>query len=139
MLKRYSIVNRLEGITLAFSSLYQIGDSQNINAKSMAYAVQREQEFFLTSEGTFNSRVFQAPIMLPLIEPAVRVRRLNLCPIKISTMNIRFTSFSSIVHIGNTSNVYMEARVKNIRQLKGPLEAPIEEEPETFESAEEIE
>ena len=133
MFKRYSIVNKLEGVTLAFSSVYQIGDSENVFAQSRAYAVQREKEFFLTSEGSFDSRVFQAPIVLPSIDPTVRVNRLNLCPIKVNNMNIGFTSFSSVIHIGNTSRVYMETRVKNIRQL----EKQNGEEPKTIESIEE--
>ncbi|MGM0753410.1 MAG: spore germination protein GerPE [Bacillota bacterium] len=130
MLKRYSIVDSLEGITLAFSSLYQLGDSQNIYAVSKAYAVQREREFFLTSEGSFDSPVFTGPIDLPRINPNVKVNRLNLCPIKVNNMYIRATSFSSIIHIGNTSNVYMEGRVKNIRQLEKDTE------PLTFETIE---
>ncbi|MFC7784756.1 MULTISPECIES: spore germination protein GerPE [unclassified Rossellomorea] len=132
MLKRYSIVNHLEGITLAFSSLYQLGDSQNIYAVSKAFAVQREREFFLTSEGSFDSSVFTGPIDLPRINPDIRVNRLNLCPIKVNNMYIRATSFSSIIHVGNTSNVYMEARVKNIRQLEKEKDT----EPLTFETIE---
>lgn len=130
MFKRYSIVNKLDGITLSFSSLYQVGDSQNINAVSFAYAVQREKEFFLTSEGSFDSRVFQAPLERPSIDPAVRVSRLNLCPIKVDQIFVRATAFSSIVHVGNTSNVAMESRVKHIRQL----ESKIDEDPQTFET-----
>ncbi|MGM0841127.1 MAG: spore germination protein GerPE [Bacillota bacterium] len=130
MFKRYSIVNKLDGITLSFSSLYQVGDSQNINAVSFAYAVQREKEFFLTSEGSFDSRVFQAPLEKPSIDTAVRVSRLNLCPIKVDQVYIRATAFSSIVHVGNTSNVAMESRVKHIRQL----ESKIDEDPQTFET-----
>ncbi|MCR8849666.1 spore germination protein GerPE [Rossellomorea sp. SC111] len=118
MFKRYSIVNKLDGITLSFSSLYQIGDSQNINAVSFAYAVQREKEFFLTSEGSFDSSVFQGPLTKPPVDPTVRVSRLNLCPIKVDQVFIKATAFSSIIHIGNTSNVAMESRVKHIRQLE---------------------
>ncbi|MCA1062000.1 spore germination protein GerPE [Rossellomorea sp. AcN35-11] len=128
MLKRYSIVNDLEGVTLAFSSVYQIGDSQNIYAQSKAFAVQREKEFFLSSEGSFDSDVFQKPITLPAINPQVSVNRLNLCPIKVNNMFIRATSASSVIHIGNTRNVYMEARVKNIRQLENGSA------PQTFET-----
>ncbi|MEI2663559.1 spore germination protein GerPE [Rossellomorea sp. LJF3] len=130
MFKRYSIVNKLDGITLSFSSLYQLGDSQNINAVSFAYAVQREKEFFLTSEGSFDSSVFQGPLKKPPVDPTVRVNRLNLCPIKVDQVFIKATAFSSIVHIGNTSNVAMEARVKHIRQL----ESKKREEQENFET-----
>ncbi|WP_226676730.1 spore germination protein GerPE [Rossellomorea aquimaris] len=134
MLKRYSIVNELEGITLAFSSVYQIGDSQNIYAQSKAYAVQREKELFYTSEGSFDSDVFLNPIELPPINPEIGVSRLNLCPIKVNTMYIRATSAASIIHIGNTSNVYMEARVKNIRQLENKEGEEPSETVETIES-----
>ncbi|QHE60951.1 spore germination protein GerPE [Rossellomorea vietnamensis] len=130
MFKRYSIVNKLDGITLSFSSLYQLGDSENINALSFAYAVQREKEFFLTSEGSFDSDVFQGPLKTPPIDPTVRVNRLNLCPIKVDQIFVKATAFSSIIHIGNTSNVAMEARVKHIRQL----EPKKHEETENFET-----
>ncbi|OXS57067.1 spore germination protein PE [Bacillus sp. V-88] len=131
MFKRYSIVNKLDGITLSFSSLYQLGDSQNINALSFAYAVQREKEFFLTSEGSFDSSVFQGSLKKPPFNPAVRVNRLNLCPIKVDQVFIKATAFSSIIHIGNTSNVAMEARVKHIRQLEAKKH---EEDLENFET-----
>lgn len=130
MFMRYSIVNKLDGITLSFSSLYQLGDSENINALSFAYAVQREKEFFLTSEGSFDSDVFQGPLKKPPIDPTVRVNRLNLCPIKVDQIFVKATAFSSIIHIGNTSNVAMEARVKHIRQL----EPKKHEETENFET-----
>ncbi|CAN7468893.1 spore germination protein GerPE [Rossellomorea sp. LjRoot5] len=126
MFKRYSIVNKLDGITLSFSSLYQIGDSQNINAVSFAYAVQREKEFFLTSEGSFDSSVFQGPLTKPPVDPTVRVSRLNLCPIKVDQVFVKATAFSSIVHIGNTSNAAMEARVKHIRQLESKKHEDLE-------------
>ncbi|MCA1056415.1 spore germination protein GerPE [Rossellomorea aquimaris] len=127
MLKRYSIVNELSGVTLSFSSVYQLGDSQNIFSTTKAFAVQREKEFFLSSEGRFDSDVFNKPIELPPPNPRVTVNRLNLAPIKVNCLKIRATAFSSIVHIGNTCNVYMDSRVKNVRQLEGEAEYTEEE------------
>lgn len=127
MLKRYSIVNELSGITLSFSSIYQLGDSQNIFSTTKAFAVQREKEFFLSSEGRFEAEVFNEVIELPVINPGISVNRLNLSPIKVNCMDIRATAFSSLVHIGNTSNVYMESRVKHIRQLEDDAEYGEEE------------
>ncbi|KON92422.1 hypothetical protein AF331_08250 [Rossellomorea marisflavi] len=118
MTMRYSIVNQLEGITLAFSSFYQLGDTRNIDSVSWAYAVQREKEFFLSSEGSYGYRVFQSPIQKAPIDPRVNVSRLNLCPIKVNRLFVKATAFSSIIHVGNVSLVSMDARVKHIRQLE---------------------
>ncbi|WP_370295958.1 spore germination protein GerPE [Rossellomorea marisflavi] len=119
---RYSIVNQLEGITLAFSSFYQIGDSRNIDAVSWAYAVQREKEFYLSSEGSYDYRVFQAPLQKAPIDPRIKVSRLSLCPIKVDRLFVKATAFSSIVHIGNVSLASMEGRIKHIRQLEDAKE-----------------
>jgi spore germination protein PE len=135
MLKRYSIVNELSGITLSFSSVYQLGDSQTIFSTTKAFAVQREKEFFLSSEGRFDSEVFNEPIELPPVKRGISVSRLNLSPIKVNCMEVRATAFSSIVHIGNTCNVYMDSRVKHIRQLESDTEYSEEE----IEKVEELE
>lgn len=135
MFKRYSIVNELSGITLSFSSVYQLGDSQSIFSTTKAFAVQREKEFFLGSEGHFDADVFNIDIELPPIKRGISVSRLNLSPIKVNCMEIRATAFSSIVHIGNTCDVYMSSRVKNIRQLEGDIEYGEEE----IEKIEEVE
>jgi spore germination protein PE len=127
MLKRCSIVNELSGITLSFSSVYQLGDSQTILSTTKAYAVQREKEFFLSSEGTFDSDVFNKTVELPPINRNVIVNRMNLSPIRVNCMKVQATAFSSIIHIGNTCNVYMDSRVKNIRQLEGDAEYSEEE------------
>jgi spore germination protein PE len=127
MLKRYSIVNELSGITLSFSSVYQLGDSQTIFSTTKAFAVQREKEFFLSSEGRFEAEVFNESIELPPANPGISVSRLNLSPIKVNCMKVDATAFSSIVHIGNTCNVYMDSRVKHIRQLESDTEYSEEE------------
>ncbi|OIU72554.1 spore germination protein GerPE [Rossellomorea aquimaris] len=128
MFKRYSMVNELRGETLSFSSVYQLGDSQSIFSTTKAFAVQREREFFLGSEGRFDAEVFNQLVELPPINPRISVSRLNLSPIKVNCMHVLATAFSSVVHIGNTCNVYMDSRVKHVRQLKGDAEYSEEEE-----------
>jgi spore germination protein PE len=127
MLKRCSLVNELSGISLSFSSVYQLGDSQTIFSTTKALAVQREKEYFLGSEGSFDSDVFNKTVELPPVESNVIVNRMNLSPIKVNCMKVQATAFSSIIHIGNTCNVYMDSRVKHIRQLEGDAEYSEEE------------
>lgn len=97
----------------------QIGDSQIINALSRALAVQREAEVFFTSEGDFSMYpIFSEPIPLPLIDEKIVFQKFDLSPtINVAHIKVKGLAASSIFHIGNSNNVYMEARVKHIRQL----------------------
>ncbi len=116
---RYSMVNNIRMTTIAFSSVFEIGDSNAITGYSRVFAVQRETELFYASEGHFTDPVFVNPIPLPPINPNISLDRINISPfIKVNNVDIKGASASSVVHIGNTKNVYMEARVKNIRQLE---------------------
>jgi spore germination protein PE len=116
---RYSIVNDIKLRTLSFSAVLEIGDSTEITTSQKAFAVQREREIFFSSEGDFSQYpIFSEPIPLPQPPSPVRITKLDERPIVVNTINIIGSSFSSVVHIGQTCNVYMESRVKNIRQLK---------------------
>ncbi|WP_456271856.1 spore germination protein GerPE [Bacillus sp. AK031] len=118
MSHRYSIVNDMKVRTLSFSSVLEIGDSDWINSETKAFAVQRERELFFSSEGDFSQYpIYHEPIPLPSLPETVRVSTIDERPIKVNKINITGISFSSVVQIGQTCNVYMESRVKNIRQL----------------------
>ncbi|MFD2681290.1 spore germination protein GerPE [Bacillus seohaeanensis] len=118
MFKRHSIVDGFKLRTLSFSSVLEFGDSNTISALSKVYAVQREKELFYTSEGNFSGEVFTSPIPLPPVQPTVAISKINQAPIRVGTIDIIGISSASVVQIGNTKSAYLEARVKNIRQLK---------------------
>lgn len=119
MLQRVSNVNRVDVMVASFSSIIQLGDSCIINGFSRALAVQREAEIFFGNEGNPSSfSVTNKPIPLPQINEALSFRAHNTNPlIKVNHIDIIGVSNASTLHVGNTKNVSLEARVKHIRQL----------------------
>lgn len=120
MLSRSSRVQNLKIKTVSISSVTQIGDSTIINSLSRALAVQREAEIFYNYEGDYSLfPIFSEPIPLPPIAmDEVLFHKTDLIPcIHVPQINITGVSAASVVHIGNSNHVYMESRVKHIRQL----------------------
>jgi spore germination protein PE len=101
----------------SFSSILQLGDSCIINGFSRALAVQREAEIFFGNEGNMSSySITTKPIPFLPINEALYFTAHNTNPlIKVQNMDIIGFSNSSILHVGNTKNVSLEARVKHIR------------------------
>jgi spore germination protein PE len=133
MLKRTSYVDSLKVDSLQFSSIIQLGDSSYIQGGNRALAVQREEEIFFGQEGDFNQHpVFSQPLpfapfterfaMETIHEPTARI--------KVGNIDILGVSSSSLVHIGSSKCVQMEARVKHIRHL-------LDVSPEDYPQAEE--
>jgi spore germination protein PE len=119
MLQRSSVVNTINIETVSFSSIVQLGDSQIINGFSRAIAVQREAEVFFAKEGEFSSYpIFSKEIPLPPITEPINFSSWSSKPlIKVNQVAIIGISSSSVLHVGNSETVSMEARVKHIRQL----------------------
>ncbi|MBT2697072.1 spore germination protein GerPE [Bacillus sp. ISL-40] len=119
MLQRTSCVDTINIKIASFSSTVQLGDSCIINGLSRALAVQREADVFYGNEGNLSSyRVFSEPIpFLPIDEPFSYSRQNPNPLIKVSKIDIIGISSSSLLHVGNSRHVSMEARVKHIRQL----------------------
>ncbi|MBT2640620.1 spore germination protein GerPE [Bacillus sp. ISL-41] len=120
MLQRTTCVDHIKIDSVSFSSIFQIGDSQQIQALSRALAVQREAEIFFDNEGNYDAfPVFSEAIPFqPAEEESVNFSSQNLNPVlKVRNIDILGTSSSSVVHLGNSHNISMEARVKHIRQL----------------------
>jgi spore germination protein PE len=119
MLSRLSKVNQLRITSVSNSSITQIGDSNQIHASSKALAVQREAEVFYDYEGDFSLfPIFSEPIPFSPLDGNVSFNKIDLLPcIKVPYISIVGVSSSSIIHIGNSKNVYMESRVKHIRQI----------------------
>jgi spore germination protein PE len=119
MLQRSSIVNTVKVNSASFASTIQLGDSRMINGFSRALAVQREADVFFAKEGNFsNYHTFKEPIpFLPITEKMSLTTHNSFPLIKVNTISILAMSSSAILHVGNSENVSLEARVKHIRQL----------------------
>lgn len=119
VLQRIASVDQIKIDSVIFSSVFQIGDSQQIQAFSRALAVQREREIFFDNEGNFASYpIFSEPIPFQSEIETVYSSTHNLNPvINVRSIDILGVSSSSIIHIGNSCDISMEARVKHIRQL----------------------
>ncbi|UQD51366.1 spore germination protein GerPE [Bacillus methanolicus] len=119
MFQRTSYVDQIQINTISFSSSLQIGDSSIINGFSRALAVQRETEIFYSNEGNFfEYKVFSRPIPFLPVQEQFSYETFNHHPIiKVGKIDIIGISSSSLLHVGNSKNISMEARVKHIRQL----------------------
>ncbi|WP_041967412.1 spore germination protein GerPE [Mesobacillus selenatarsenatis] len=119
MLQRITCVDHIKIDSVSFSSIFQIGDSEQILAVSRALAVQREAEIFFDNEGNFDAfPVFSEAIPFQPPDEEIIFSTHNLNPVlKVRNIDILGASSSSIVHLGNSRNIAMEARVKHIRQL----------------------
>ncbi len=119
MLERSSVVNSIKVNSASFASIIQLGDSRMVNGFSRALAVQREADVFFSKEGNFSSyRSFSEPIpFLPITEKMSLSTHNSLPLIKVNTISILAMSSCAILHVGNSENVSLEARVKHIRQL----------------------
>jgi spore germination protein PE len=119
MLQRSSYVDNIAVKIVSFSSILQLGDSCIINGLSRALAVQRESEIFLGNEGNFNAySIFSEPIPFAPVNEPFTFRTHNPKPlIKVQKIDVIGFSSSSILHVGNSKHISMEARVKHIRQL----------------------
>lgn len=119
MLSRTSIVDYFKVDTLIISSVLEIGDSTYIHGFSRALAVHRETDTFLGSEGNYLAyKAFTQGIPIVPIEEVVSMQTINFKPaIKVHHIDINGISAASVVHIGSSRHISMEARVKHIRQL----------------------
>ncbi|QAV26018.1 spore germination protein GerPE [Neobacillus thermocopriae] len=120
-MSRLSVVHLLRTNAVSFSSVVQIGDSQEIRLPARVLAVQRQLEYVDSREFPLAFPIFTKPIPTPPIdaEPLCR-HTLHDCPlIAVHSMRIIGVSSTSVVHIGSTKTVEANSRVKHIRQLEG--------------------
>ncbi|WP_316571138.1 spore germination protein GerPE [Neobacillus sp. YIM B06451] len=119
MLQRISKVDSIFVKSALFSSTILIGDAMRIFGNSRALAVQREAEIFFDEEGDFAQfKVFSEPIPLPPIYEPILIDTFQLNPvIKVGTIDVKGLSAASIIQVGSTPYISMEARIHHIRQL----------------------
>lgn len=119
MLGRLSKVDHINVTIMSYSSILQIGDSQIVNGFSRAPAVQREAEIFYGNEGNLpDFRAIVKPIPLPPITEDITYRFHHFNPvIKVKGLDVIGVTNSSILHVGNSKDISLEARIMHIRQL----------------------
>lgn len=112
------MVQQLNSKTILLSSVLQIGDSREITTRSNVLAVQRQYELFFGSEGEGTFPVFTKPIPKLDISVPLHIHRLNESPVlSVRSIYLIAASTASVVHIGSTSTINGETRIKHIRQL----------------------
>lgn len=117
--KRNSLV-KFAGIkSIIIGSVLEVGDSVQIRGHAEALAVQRRKQLFYAYEGDLRAfSAFQKPIPLPAIYEPFTASKINGDPnIRVGNLHVVAVSSASVVHVGSTSHVSMEARVKHIRQI----------------------
>ncbi|WP_027408993.1 spore germination protein GerPE [Anoxybacteroides tepidamans] len=131
-MKRLSIVQYINSKTFLLSSVFQIGDSKEINARSKVLAVQRQHELFFGSEGEELFPVFTKPIPKLDISAPDNIYRLHESPVlSVRSVYLIAASTAAVVHIGSTSTVNGETRIKHIRQLADQPSSPPPSVPQT--------
>lgn len=119
MFRRTSIVPNIYVNSLAFSSVFEIGDAHAIHLDSKAIAVQRQYPLFVEDEADFtNFSIFSEPIPASVLDEPVQSTFIHENPvIKVQSIYLIGASNSSVLQIGSAKQISAEARVKHIRQL----------------------
>lgn len=118
--KRNSLVKCTDIKSMLFGSVLEVGDSVHLRGHTEALAVQRRKQLFYADEGDLRSfSAFHKPIPLPPVyEPLTIKDKINDIPnIRVGNIHVITVSSASILHIGSTNHIAMEARVKHIRQI----------------------
>lgn len=124
MLKRISRIRLIKFNSLGISSVFQVGDTNEIDMKIKVFAVQRSLSTFYSDEGTFNRKeyqIFQQQAVTPIPETGVQSAFCHEVPvIYVRNIKIQGVSSSSVFHAGSASLVRGDARIKHIRQIQSP-------------------
>lgn len=126
MFQRISKVKSFTTQSILFSALIQIGDSSYIDGTSHALAMQRRSDIIYDYEPQFTDyKVFAYPTVFPIIDEPLQIRFENPCPF-INVGNIRLigASTASVASVGQVGHIRMISRIKHVRQLGTPTEAP---------------
>lgn len=120
MLTRISKVGSVHVKSVLITSTIQIGDSNEMNGLARVLAVQRQREVFYSNEGDFSLfKIFSVPLPLPPINEPLTFHTTSLNPIiNVGSLDVTALSTSAFLHIGNTEQIRMEARVLHIRQIE---------------------
>lgn len=126
MFQRISKVKSFTTQTVLFGAVIQIGDSSYIDGTSYALAIQRRSDIIYDYEPQFTDyQVFAHPTVFPIIDEPIQIRFENPCPfIDVGHIDLIGASTASVASVGQVGHIRMKSRIKHIRQLATPTEAP---------------
>ncbi|GGE72617.1 spore germination protein GerPE [Priestia taiwanensis] len=118
MFKRTSLVDGVIVNSFAESSICQIGDSNEIVAYDAVFALQRRFASFNGNEGTAeHEAISQKEMPFPTYPDEVRMAVFHEKPfIHVHRVRILGVSSSSLLHVGSTNRVFLQAKIKHIRE-----------------------
>ncbi|WLR42906.1 spore germination protein GerPE [Bacillus carboniphilus] len=120
-----NILNRLSKVNVAYinsigiSSIFHVGDTNQMDLKVNVFAIQREAEIFFSKEADLNKfPIYREFIPLPSFDEDFAGAYYNSAlVIKVDGVKVTAISSSSVVQVGSANSIKAESRVKNIRQL----------------------
>ncbi|WP_052487712.1 spore germination protein GerPE [Gordoniibacillus kamchatkensis] len=119
---RTSVVGSLKVLAVIFQAVIHVGDTRYIQAKTNAFALQRQIADFEKDEFPLEQfPMFRRPI--PRLSPAENVRMVkrDTVPfITVGAVKINAASTSAVVQIGSNVCIDLESRIKHIRQFTPP-------------------
>ncbi|QIW79313.1 spore germination protein GerPE [Bacillus tequilensis] len=124
MLKRIPRIRMIKFNSLGIASVFQAGDTNEIDMSIRVFAVQRSLATFYYNEGSFNRKeypIFQQQVLRQLPETSVQSAFCHEMPaIFVRNVKIQGVSAASVFHAGSASVVRGDARIKHIRQIQSP-------------------
>lgn len=130
MFRHIPVIGQLNVMSMASSSVIQIGDSNMLQARTRAILVQREQPFYLGIEGQFEgySKFRDTEITIPTRQTSIRMHVTNLNPfISVDFIGLENLEYTGLFHVGPIDYVFNNSRILQIRQFIS--EDPFEETP----------
>ncbi|KSU80914.1 spore germination protein PE [Fictibacillus enclensis] len=123
MIPRTSEVNHIHIRSVLFSSIVNVGDTDEHTAFSRAIAIQKyEPEFNPTLNNLLDFPRYQIFTMVrpPAIPPKEVVMESYHDPafIKVNSIDIFGISTAAMLHIGGIQNIDLESRVKHVRDYR---------------------
>ncbi|UOY92087.1 spore germination protein GerPE [Ectobacillus sp. JY-23] len=119
MFRRFSVVQDITVLTMGFSSVVQIGDTNTLEVKARAIAVQDEKGEFIVKDPPFSSYIIfrDTEITIPLRVKETRMHVINACPfIHVGSIFQRSMLTSACLHIGSLDYGFANSRILQIRK-----------------------
>lgn len=114
---RLTIIDQININAIVSSSQLQIGDSQSINLRSRALAVQKDPPVYSGSEGNLSVfDIFRQPLPQATFTDRLTITSEHVVPlIKVNSIRVISAAASSMIHVGSSEDLYTESRIKHFR------------------------
>ncbi|MBO1582932.1 spore germination protein GerPE [Bacillus sp. XF8] len=119
MFRHISVVHRSNVISMGISSIFQVGDANQMELKSRALVVHREIPYYLKDEGRLEAYAIftDDKITIPTRSTDVKMNIINECPfIEVNDVTIRTLLNSACFQIGSVDYAFNNSRIHQIRQ-----------------------